>query len=294
LRVAADPEAPPFLSRTADGGWEGFEYGVMSALAGQVGVPLEIVPASFGDLVARVTAGDADLAIGQLSPSSAWSGVRWSLSYLQYGTCLVVPASSKVRSLADLRGQRVGMYDDPVATQATTVGVGAAYERVLFDTYGYFEQLARGRIDAFVYDCPLARWELRAFGDQLRIVDDTLDLSTYNVAMSETDAALQADVDRVLRGLGDQGLLTRLEQQWLGQSARAEDYSTTTGRVVVARRGDTLQRIAARELGEEARWTELFERNRDLLGDSPDAVYAGLRLRVDGAPPTSRPPRASR
>ncbi len=282
LRVAADPDAAPFLART-ETGWEGFEYGVMSAVAAEAGVPLEIVPATFSELPDRLRSGAADLAVGQLSPSTAWSGLAWSVSYLQYSLCLVVPSGSRARGLADLRGKRVGMYDDPVTTQVAALGVGADYERVVFDDYGYFEHLARGKLDAVVYDCPLARWELRSFGERLRVADAALNVATYNIALRADDPALQADVNTVLRGLGDQGLLARLEARWLGGAAPADGYATTTGRVVVVRRGETLQAIAARELGSADRWPELHALNRDLVGDDPKALYAGLRLRLGNA-----------
>lgn len=284
LRVAADPDAAPFLARTADGGFEGFEYGVMSALAAEAGVPLEVVPATFSTLPDALRDGRADLAIGQLSPSSAWSDLAWSVSYLQYSLCLVVPGASPIATLEGLRGRRVGMYDDPLTTNLVDFGVGAAYERVVFDDHGYFEKLAAGALDAVVYDCPLARREIASYGRRLRIADDALNVATYNAAVRKDDPALQADVSRVLRRLGEQGLLARLEAQWLGAPAPTAGYATRTGRVVVVRRGETLRDIAARELGAADRWTELHEHNRDLLGDDPDGLYAGLRLRVEGAP----------
>jgi ABC-type amino acid transport substrate-binding protein len=280
LRVAADPDAAPFLSRTADGGYEGFEYGLATAIASSAGVPVTFVPSTFAELDGRITGGQADLALGQMSPTNAWAGLAWSVSYLQYSLCLAVPARSSVHHLADLRGKRVGMYDDPVATQLASVGIGAEYERVLFSDYGYFEKLARNQLDAMIYDCPLARSEMKTFGDQVRIADDALNVATYNVALPAADTALKTDVDRVLKSLGDQGLLARLATQWLGDTAPTEGYATVTGRVVVVRRGDTLASIAARELGSAERWKELHEKNRDVIGDDPDALYAGLRLRV--------------
>ena len=279
LRVAADPNAAPFLSRAGDG-FEGFEYGVASAIAAEAGVPLTIVPSAYTELGSRLLAGEADLAIGQMSPSGAWTGLEWSISYLQYSLCLVVPKGATIAGLAALGGKRVGMYDDPVTTQFVTATIGAAYERVVFADYGYFEKLARGQLDAVVYDCPLARHELAVFGDSLRIADDSLNVATYNVGLPAGDAALKADVNRVLRKLGDQGMLARLETQWLGSPVPTQGYRTAAGRVVVVQRGETLATIAARELGSPERAGELHATNRDVLGDDPDALYAGLRLRV--------------
>ena len=49
--------------------------------------------------------------------------------------------------------------------------------------------------------------------------------------------------------------------------------------VYTVRRGDTLSRIAQRELGSTERWRELFEANRDRLR-TPAELEVGTRLRL--------------
>jgi ABC-type amino acid transport substrate-binding protein len=280
LRVAADPDAAPFLSRAADGTWEGYEYAIMRAIADRAGVPVTIVEAKFPDLTTKVTAGDADLAIGQIAPSDSYPGLAWSVSYLQYSLCLVVPADSKVKTAADLKGKRVAMYDDPVARQVSDVLISATYERVLFEDYGYFEKMVRGQLDGMVYDCPLARYEMGTYGKKLRIAEDALNIATYNVAVDARDPVLLGEVDGVLKDLGDQGLLATLEARWLGAAAATEAYQSATGRVVVVQRGDSLSGIAQRELGSVDRWKELYAANQDVVGPDPNEIYSGMRLRV--------------
>ena len=280
LRVAADPDAAPFLSKGPDGGWEGFEYGIARAIADRAGVPVEIVPSTFPDLTTKVGSGEADLAIGQIAPSATYEGLAWSVSYLQYSLCLVVPAASPVKTIADLKGKRVAMYDDPVARQVADVLISASYERQLFDDYGYFEKMVRGQIDGMVYDCPLARYEMTTYGDKLRIAEDALNIATYNVGVSKADTVLLAEVNGVLKELGDQGLLATLEQRWLGTTARDGDFTSATGKVVVVKRGETLSVIAKRELGDVERWRALYESNKDVVGPDPNQIYTGMLLRV--------------
>lgn len=280
LLVAADPEAPPFLSKDGKGQWEGYEYAIANAIADRAGVPLEFVSATFPDLVGKVTDGTADLAIGQISPSAAWQGVDWSVSYLQYSMCLVVPADSKVKTLADLKGKRVGMYDDPVARQLVDVLIGASYERQLFEDYGYFEKLVRGALDAMVYDCPLARYEMKTFGDKLRVVDDALNVATYAVAVPAGDPDTLAHVNGVLKDLGETGLLATLQERLLGEAVKTGTIETATGKVVIVGRGDSLSAIAKRELGDTERWKDLYAANKDVVGPDANVVYVGMRLRL--------------
>jgi ABC-type amino acid transport substrate-binding protein len=280
LRVAADPKAPPFLSVAPDGSREGFEHAIMQAIGDAAGVPVTIVETTFDGLPEALKSKEADLAIGQVSPSAAYDGLAFSVSYLQYSLCLVVPAKSRVKSLADLAGKRVAMYDDPVARQLADVLVGASYQRVTVEDYGYFEQMVRGQLDAMVYDCPLARYEMETFGDKLRIADANLNVATYNVAARAEDTKLLEDVNRVLAELGNKGLLAALEARWLKAEAAAGDFETATGRVVVVKRGESLSQIAARELGAADRWKEIYAANEDVVGPDANVVYTGMRLRL--------------
>lgn len=279
LRIAADPDAAPFLSKTATG-FEGFEYVIAQTLADQSGLQLTIVPGSFSELPDLVVSGKADLALGQLSPSASYSGLAWSVSYLQYSHCLIVQKDSPTKDMADLKGKKVGMYDDPVARQLTNVLVGASFEAVPFDDYGYFEKLVRGQLDAMVYDCPLARHEMKVYGDQLRIASDALNVTTYNVAVREKDTVLLADVNAALKALGEQGVLATLNERWLGEAKGGKDFETASGKVVFVRKGDTLSIVSGRELGSVERWQDLYAANKDVVGADPDVIYVGMKLRV--------------
>jgi len=46
------------------------------------------------------------------------------------------------------------------------------------------------------------------------------------------------------------------------------------------RRGDSLSIVAARELGNGARWTEIYQLNRDVIGPNPDGVRDGMKIKL--------------
>ena len=70
--------------------------------------------------------------------------------------------------------------------------------------------------------------------------------------------------------------------------------NATDGGTVVVEPGDTLSKIAARELGHPGLWPELYRANRDRIKD-PERVYPGQELTVPvpakvGAPPRNEAP----
>ncbi len=278
LRAAVDPDAAPFLSRAASGGYEGYEYAVLAAIAGQRGVEFELVERDFSGLIPAVAAGEADLAIGQLAPVGA-IGVTWSVSYLQYELCLIVPVSSPAQTLADLRDKTIGVYDDPAAIAVIGEDLGGAWTRKTYADYGYFDDLVAGRIDAVVYDCPLAKYELRGYAGKLKIADDALAVRSYAVAVPESDPELKHDVDVVLRDLGGSGLLQKLAVQWLDAPIR-DAYETRGKRRAALRSGETLAAFAERTLGDAGRAGDVHTANRDVIGADAEAVYGGMLLRI--------------
>jgi len=44
--------------------------------------------------------------------------------------------------------------------------------------------------------------------------------------------------------------------------------------------GDTLRSIAARVYGDPAQWARIYDANRAAIGPDPDAISAGMRLRI--------------
>ena len=61
-------------------------------------------------------------------------------------------------------------------------------------------------------------------------------------------------------------------------------------RVYTVEQGDTLMDIARRQLGKKSRWAEIYELNRDRLGEDHDFLPAGMQLALPepSAPPGGR------
>jgi nucleoid-associated protein YgaU len=67
-----------------------------------------------------------------------------------------------------------------------------------------------------------------------------------------------------------------------GRATRAVATTRNTGAAYVVEEGDTLYEIARRQLGKSSRWGEIFELNRDVLGDKLDALSPGTELVLPG------------
>jgi nucleoid-associated protein YgaU len=87
-----------------------------------------------------------------------------------------------------------------------------------------------------------------------------------------------------------------------GPGVRSDQQDRRDGEVVVVRRGDCLWDLAARHLGPDAdatriaaEWPRWYEANRALIGDHPDLLEPGQRLRPPTRPtPPTSPDRTDR
>ncbi|MDQ5951065.1 MAG: hypothetical protein QG639_342 [Patescibacteria group bacterium] len=75
--------------------------------------------------------------------------------------------------------------------------------------------------------------------------------------------------------------LPRLNEQEKGtitDSAWSDDKTIYVDYTIVS--GDSLWKIAERELGDPYRWREIYQANKSIIGDNPDLIYPDVVLKI--------------
>jgi nucleoid-associated protein YgaU len=52
------------------------------------------------------------------------------------------------------------------------------------------------------------------------------------------------------------------------------------GKIYVVEEGDTLAIIADKVYGDGSKWQQIYEANKDVIGDSPDTLSIGMKLKI--------------
>ena len=72
-----------------------------------------------------------------------------------------------------------------------------------------------------------------------------------------------------------------------GNQYKAREYTVVPGSEKVAegktytiKSGDTLSDIAQEQLGDANRWNEIYKMNKDVIGDDPDMIHPGKKLKL--------------
>jgi ABC-type amino acid transport substrate-binding protein len=277
LRVAAEPGTPPMLYKEGSR-YAGFDWEVANWIARRIGVDsVVIVPGKYSELPGRLIAGKADVIISGYTADDSIAGLDWSDSYYDYGLALVVKRGSPIRSIDDLRGKVVGIFNDPAAEEDVKRLV-KGYARLEKYEDGYFDLLDQGKLDAFIYDYPYAQEEIKPYDGRLEMVQFNLTQSTYNVGVRRGASSLVKIVNAGIRDLRASNDYRTMIRKHLGASGPAPVREVAAGQQVYkVRSGDTLSAIARDHLGKMSRWPEIWDLNKGRIAD-PNLIEIGWEL----------------
>lgn len=277
LRVGAEPGTPPMLYKNGPR-YDGFDWSIANALAKRIPVEsVVIVGGKYSELPGRLIEGKFDVIVSGYTADDSIAGVEWSESYLDYGLCLIVRKGSSIRSIRDLSGKVVGIFNDPAAEEEVRRLVKGYKDLQKFED-GYFELLDEGKLDAFIYDFPYAQEEIKPFGGRLEIVEFNLTSSSYNVGVRKGASSLLNVVNAAIRELRNSDEYRQIVRKYLGGMTPPKITEVRTGeKVYVVKRGDTLSAIARDHLGKVSRWPELWEANKGRIAN-PNLIEIGWEL----------------
>ncbi|MDP2311530.1 MAG: transporter substrate-binding domain-containing protein [Pseudomonadota bacterium] len=259
---------PPMYFLDAAGKPDGFDYQVARWVATAIGVPnVRVVHGKYSELPELlVDKQQFDLIVSGYTPVET-DGIAWSEGYLDFGLCLVVPAKSDVKTVADLWGKDVGLFDDDAAAEAVKT-MAKGYTSMVRMEDGYWDALAAGKFAGFIYDYPYAVAELAEWykdnpkkAGAFRITQYNLTDSTYAAGVRATEPELLAAVNEGLARFRDSDDYATAVRTYLSGGDKTE-APKDQGRVYLVQKGDTLSKIAARELGGAARWKDIWALNK--------------------------------
>lgn len=89
---------------------------------------------------------------------------------------------------------------------------------------------------------------------------------------TETDTASEAEAPKEEYKAREYTKVPGSEKEAPASEKEAKSY-TIKG-------GDTLSDIAQEQLGDANRWKEIYEMNKDVIGDDPDMIHPGKKLKL--------------
>ncbi len=210
LTVCATPASMPRTGRAPDGSSQGLDIAVAQAVGRVLGRTVEFHWCANAECAWHcLPEGRCDVVAGQPAEVGPPGNVAWSVPYAGARFGLVVASNLQgVRSLADLRGNRVGIVAGTVAISEKDHVV--EHFRSREELLGGFQSR---RLDAAFLDADFAAWFLDGHPQlSLRLVPEYVPREHWNMALAvrAKDSQLLVEINRALAQLAESGELRRI------------------------------------------------------------------------------------
>lgn len=279
LRVGMEPEAPPLHFINARKQEDGFDFRLAGIVAEGLGAQrVQVLEADYEELPDMLRSGQVDVIMAGYVPDPSIEGVVWSNGYLDFGLAMIVHEgmTSTYRSVKDLAGKRVAIYDDPAAERWVRDNIPNARISRFSGDDGWFEAVENNDADALIYDYPFAAEEIKAHPRTV-IVQYNLNESKYAVAIPEGNYDLVYEVNSAIDRFRATPQYADLMREYLSSTSDVFTRPIEGRRTYTVRAGDTLSRIAATELRDQNRWRDIWDLNRDRVANE-NLIYPRLVL----------------
>lgn len=224
LRVGMSGNQPPLNFKSKSGAMMGLEVDLARALAGLMGVQLQIVEKPFSELLGTLAAGGVDVVISGMTTTPERS-LRASFSgpYYLSGKSILTRSSSLAQAdeSADLDQPSVKLV--ALAGSTSEEFARAALPKASLVTAPDYDSavklLLANEVNAMIADREVVA--LTAFlnpKEGLATLPETLTIEPIGIAAPLTDAALTNYLHNALGALESSGLLSTMRARWLERS----------------------------------------------------------------------------
>jgi polar amino acid transport system substrate-binding protein len=220
LKVAMSAQQPPFNMRSRDKSLMGFDVDLAQSLADTMQVKLEIVQIPFGELLAGLTAGKADMVISGMSITPERTReVSFIGPYTLSGKSILTTARIKgvVKDTAEFNNSEIRMVALENSTSESFVlrNFPDAELHTIANYDQGIQMLLTGRIDAVVADIPILKLSmLRYPGAGLSMIEPPLSIEPIGIAIPINDQQFENLVRNYMFSVENTGLTTRLYKKW--------------------------------------------------------------------------------
>lgn len=224
IRVANEPDFPPF-DFISNGKPAGYSIEYVQLLAKRLGIRLEYVQDTWGNLLKKAEKKEVDLVHTVIDyPKERHSYLKFTRPYKEVVNAIVVRVDSEdIDELEDLDGRPVALIEgDSLVKPAKRVVPGM--RDIYFKSYiDALKAVALGKVDATLIELPVASHYIRTLSlTNLKIVAETDTLKAqerlFHLAVRKDWAIFARILDKAMQSLSP-AELRQLDEKWLAQPA---------------------------------------------------------------------------
>ena len=221
LHMATNAAFPPYEMTTDDGGYEGIDVEIATAIADKLGLELVVDDMDFSATIAAVQSGKSDMVMaGMTVTPERQENIDFTDSYANAIQVVIVPEDSDIQTVDDLANDKmIGCQEGTtgyIYCSDTPENGGYGEDHVLSYTNGAMavQALLGGKVDAVVIDNEPAKAFVEA-NEGLRILDTEFANEDYAIGIAKGNDALMSAVNGALQELIADGTVQGIVDKYI-------------------------------------------------------------------------------
>lgn len=218
--VASDCTWPPFELLDANKKPTGYSIDFIRAVAKEAGFTVENRNVAWDGIFGGVATGQYDIVASSTTiTEERKKQFDFSDPYYEIHQAVILPAGKTIKSLADLKGKRVG-------GQIATTGIFVARDAKIADLKEYddvglaIQDLVGGRIDAVICDDPVAKYyanKKKDYKGKIHIALETENVEYFGFTVKKGRKDLVEKLNKGIKKVREGGTEALLKKKWIGE-----------------------------------------------------------------------------
>src|SRR5215475_4235688 len=182
LLVAVDTAFVPFEFKQGDK-YVGFDIDLWDAVAKELKIDYKLQPMDFNGILPALQTKNVDVALAGITIKDERKKViDFSDGYYDSGFMIMVPASSSVRSAADLKGKSLAIKTGTSAADYAKANFAGTDLRQFPNIDNAYLELMTGRVDAAMHDTPNVLYFANTAGKgKVKVVGEQMMAHQYGI-----------------------------------------------------------------------------------------------------------------
>jgi len=221
ITMAMSGQYPPFNFVDDQNQLTGFDVEIGKEVAKRIGVTGEPISTAWDGIIAGLLAKKYELICGSMAiTEERLKSIDFSDPYYRSGAQLFVKKGSPIKSVAELKGKKVGV------TLGTTYEkwVRENIEDVDIRTYkgvpDMILEVSTGRIDGFITDKIVGALAIKDKGVAIALAGDLLYEEKMGIALRQGNTELKQAINEALTAMKEDGTYHDISMKWLGLDVR--------------------------------------------------------------------------
>lgn len=221
MTFALTGQYPPFNFVDENNQVSGFDVEIGKEIAKRIGVKGIPVTTAWDGIIAGLLAKKYDLICGSMAITpQRLETIDFSDPYYRSGAQIFSHNSSKITSVKDLEGKKVGVTLGTTYEEWVRKNIAGANIRTYKGVPDMVLEAANGRISAFVTDKIVGALAIKEKGAPLKLVGDLLYEEKMGIALNHGNAQLKIAINQALNAMKADGTYHDISMKWLGIDVR--------------------------------------------------------------------------